>query len=51
MQAKFGQHITVFVEGSNLLKNADARFSTFRNVPAYYEAWGRAYFVGLRARL
>ncbi len=48
---QIGQHVTVFVEGTNLLKNADARFSTFRNVPAYYEAWGRAYFVGLRARL
>jgi outer membrane receptor protein involved in Fe transport len=48
---EFASRITVFVEGTNLLKNADARFSTFRNLPAYYESWGRAYFVGLRARL
>ena len=48
---EFGPHITAYVEGSNLLNNADFRFSTYRNVPAYYEAWGRAYFIGMRARL
>ena len=48
---EFGPHITANIEGSNLLNNADFRFSTYRNVPAYYEAWGRAYFVGVRARL
>jgi TonB-dependent receptor len=48
---EFGKHLTAYLEGSNLLNNADFRFSTYRNVPAYYEAWGRAYFVGLRARL
>jgi TonB-dependent receptor len=48
---EFGKHVTAYVEGTNLLNNADFRFSTYRNVPAYYEAWGRAYFVGLRARL
>ena len=48
---EFGPHITAYVEGSNLLNNADFRFSTYRNVPAYYEAWCRAYFVGVRARL
>ncbi len=47
----FGRHVTAYLEGSNLLNNADFRFSTYRNVPAYYEAWGRAYFMGLRARL
>lgn len=47
----FNRHLTAYAEGSNLLNNADFRFSTYRNVPAYYEAWGRAYFVGLRARL
>lgn len=47
----FGRHLTAYVEGSNLLNNADFRFSTYRNVPAYYEAWGRAYFVGMRMRL
>jgi iron complex outermembrane recepter protein len=46
-----GEHFTVYLEGTNLLNNADFRFSTYRNVPAYYEAWGRAYFVGVRARL
>ena len=48
---EFGKHFTAYVEGTNLLNNADFRFSTYRNVPAYYEAWGRAYFVGVRARL
>ena len=48
---EFGRHLTAYVEGSNLLNNADFRFSTYRNVPAYYEAWGRAYFIGIRGRL
>ena len=48
---EFGRHVTAYIEGNNLLNNADSRYSTFRNVPAYYEAWGRAYFVGFRARL
>ena len=47
----FGRHWTAYIEGSNLLNNTDFRFSTYRNVPATYEAWGRAYFIGLRARL
>jgi iron complex outermembrane recepter protein len=48
---EFGKQLTGYLEGSNLLNNADFRVSTYRNVPAYYEAWGRAYFVGVRARL
>jgi TonB-dependent receptor len=47
---EFRGRYTVFVEGTNLLNNADFRVSTFRNLPAYYESWGRAYFVGFRAR-
>lgn len=46
-----GGHATVYLEGTNLLNNADFRFSTYRNVPANYSAWGRAYFIGVRARL
>ena len=44
-------HITAYVEGTNLLNSDDFRVSTYRNVPAYYEAWGRAYFFGVRMRL
>lgn len=44
-------NVTVYAQGSNLLGSAIRRYSTYPNVPAFYEYTGRAYFFGLRARL
>lgn len=44
------EHFHVYVEGSNLLNSSIKRFYTFRNVPAFYENSGRAFFAGARAR-
>ena len=44
------EHFHVYVEGSNLLNSSIKRFYTFRNVPAFYENSGRAFFAGVRAR-
>ena len=44
-------HLTVYVQASNLLDSAIKRYSTYKNVPAFYEYTGRAFFFGLRARL
>jgi TonB-dependent receptor len=43
--------ITVYAQGSNLLGSATKRYSTYRNVPAFYEYTGRAFFFGVRGRL
>jgi iron complex outermembrane receptor protein len=43
--------LTVYVQGSNLLDSATRRYSTYSNVPAFYEYTGRAFFFGVRARL
>lgn len=43
-------HIRVYVEGSNLLNQAIARYNTFRNVPAFYESSGRSFFFGVRGK-
>jgi TonB-dependent receptor len=43
--------VTVYVQGSNLLDSAISRYATYRNVPAFYEHTGRAFFFGVRARL
>lgn len=43
-------HFHVYVEGANLLNSSIKRFYTYRNVPAYYENSGRAFFAGVRAR-
>ncbi len=44
-------HVTAYVQGSNLLGSATQRYSTYQNVPAFYEYTGRSLFFGLRARL
>ena len=44
-------HFTLYVQGSNLLGEATRRYSTYQNVPAFYEYTGRAFFAGIRARL
>ena len=44
-------NLTAYAQGSNLLGSAIRRYSTYQNVPAFYEYTGRAYFFGLRARL
>ncbi len=44
-------HFKVYVEGSNLLNSATQRYSGYPNVPAYYEAYGRSLFFGVRAKL
>jgi TonB-dependent receptor len=44
-------HLTVYVQASNLLDSAIKRYSTYKNVPAFYEYTGRAFFFGVRARL
>ena len=43
--------VTVYAQGSNLLDSATKRFSTYSNVPAFYEYTGRAFFFGFRARI
>lgn len=43
--------VTVYAQGSNLLDSATKRFSTYGNVPAFYEYTGRAFFFGIRARM
>ena len=43
--------LTVYVQSSNLLDSAIKRYSTYKNVPAFYEYTGRAFFFGVRARL
>ena len=43
--------LTVYAQGSNLLDSATKRYSTYSNVPAFYEYTGRALFFGVRARL
>lgn len=42
--------LTVYAQGANLLDQATKRFSTYRNVPAFYEYTGRAFFFGARTR-
>ncbi len=53
VSASFGYeitpHIKVYVEGSNLANQAIKRYATYRNVPNFYEASGRAFFFGVRA--
>jgi TonB-dependent receptor len=44
-------NVTIYAQGSNLLGSAVRRYSTYQNVPAFYEYTGRAYFFGLRGRL
>ena len=44
------KHFHVYVEGANLLNSSIKRFYTYRNVPAFYEISGRAFFAGVRAR-
>ncbi len=44
-------NVTVYVQGSNLLKQATQRYSTYPNVPAFYEYTGSAFFFGIRGRL
>jgi TonB-dependent receptor len=39
-----------YVEGSNLLNDAISQYNTYRNVPAFYESSGRAFFFGVRSR-
>ena len=43
--------LTVYAQGSNLLDSATRRYSTYSNVPAFYESTGRAFFFGVRARI
>lgn len=43
--------LTVYAQGANLLDSATRRYSTYSNVPAFYEYTGRAFFFGVRARL
>lgn len=43
--------LTVYAQGSNLLDSATRRYSTYSNVPAFYEYTGRAFFFGVRARI
>ncbi|WP_082445126.1 TonB-dependent receptor domain-containing protein [Sphingomonas sp. Leaf28] len=43
--------VTIYAQGSNLLDSATKRFSTYSNVPAFYEYTGRAFFFGFRARV
>jgi len=43
--------LTVYAQSSNLLDSAIKRYSTYKNVPAFYEYTGRAFFFGVRARL
>jgi len=43
--------LTVYAQGSNLLDSAVKRYSTYSNVPAFYEYTGRAFFFGVRARI
>jgi iron complex outermembrane recepter protein len=43
-------NVKVYIEGSNLANQAIKRFYTYRNVPAFYEASGRSFFFGVRAR-
>jgi len=43
--------ITVYTQASNLLDSAIKRYSTYKNVPAFYEYTGRAFFFGVRARI
>ena len=45
------KHLTIYAQGSNLLGSATRRYSTYRNVPAFYEYTGRAFFFGIRGRL
>jgi iron complex outermembrane recepter protein len=41
--------VRVYVEGSNLANQAIKRYYTYRNVPAFLEESGRAFFFGVRA--
>ncbi len=54
VSASLGYEITpnvkVYIEGSNLANQAIKRYYTYRNVPAFYEASGRAFFFGVRAK-
>ncbi|WP_265269928.1 TonB-dependent receptor [Sphingomonas lycopersici] len=43
--------LTVYTQASNLLDSAVRRYSTYTNVPAFYEYTGRAFFFGVRARM
>ncbi|USI74800.1 TonB-dependent receptor [Sphingomonas morindae] len=43
--------LTIYAQGSNLLDQAIRRYSTYKNVPAFYEYTGRAFFFGVRARI
>jgi TonB-dependent receptor len=53
VSASLGYEITpnvkVYVEGANLANQAIKRYYTYRNVPQFYEASGRAFFFGIRA--
>lgn len=44
-------HLSVYVQGSNLLGSAIKRFNDRRNVPAFYEYSGRSFFFGVRGRM
>ena len=54
VSASLGYEITpnikIYVEGSNLANQSIKRYHTYRNVPAFYEASGRAFFFGVRAK-
>jgi len=45
------KNLTIYAQGSNLLGSATQRYSTYENVPAFYEYTGRAFFFGIRGRL
>jgi iron complex outermembrane receptor protein len=44
-------HLSVYVQGSNLLGSELKRFNTYRNLPNFYEYSGRSFFFGVRGRL
>lgn len=48
---QFTENFKGYVEGSNLLDSATQRYSAYKNVPAYYENYGRSIFFGVRAKL
>jgi TonB-dependent receptor len=41
----------IYVEGSNLLDSATQSYQGYVNVPGHYEAYGRSFFFGVRAKL
>ena len=44
-------NLTVYAQGSNLLGSDTRSYSTYRNVPAFYEYSGRNFFFGIRGRI